>query len=271
MKKAVLAVVVLIVAIVAVSASAAVYFYGPLPSQEKRGIESTVSRVVDGDTIQLANGDVVRLIGIDAPEKDQPYYAEVMEQMKKLEGKIVRMEKDQTNKDRYGRYLRYIFLDDKFVNLELVRGGLVYVYIVSPDRKYESELVEAEISARTNGIGIWRKSEYSDCLILESFHYNARGDDNKNLQDEFFAIRNGCGERIEARGWSVRNTFNTFKIPDFSMEPGSEMKIISGAGENSGTETFLSSERPIWNNKGDTLYLKDGRGSVILSKSYRNE
>ncbi len=237
----------------------------------EKGIETTVSRIVDGDTVELANGDLVRLIGIDAPEKNQPYYDEVVGQLKKLEGKIIRMEKDKTNKDRYGRYLRYIFLDDHFVNLELVQNGLVYAYIVSPDKRYEKELLEAEAVARASGMGIWNKSEYSDCIELETLHYNARGEDDKNLTDEFFVIRNSCDKLIAAENWGVRNTFNTFSMPDFSLNPGSEMKIISGSGRNSDNEIFISSKRPIWNNKGDTLYLKDAEGRIILSKSYKNE
>lgn len=258
-----------IVLAVLISASGAVYFYF-FNAPDKKGIESTVSRIVDGDTIELANGDLVRLIGVDTPEKDQLYYKEVLNQMGKLEGKIVRLEKDKTNKDRYGRYLRYVFLDDHFVNLELIRSGLAYVYIVSPDKKYEKEFIEAEAIARANEIGIWKRSEYSECVTLESFHYNAKGDDTENLQDEFFVIKNNCENEIRAKDWKVRNTYNTFRLPEFSFASNQDLKIISGSGENSEKEIFLGTERPIWNNKGDVLYLKDGSGSVILSKSYKN-
>jgi len=214
---------------------------------------------------------VIRLIGIDAPEKDQPYSDEVIGQLKQLEGKVIRMEKDTTNKDRYGRYLRYVFLDDHFINLELVQSGLVYAYIVSPDKRYEREFLEAENVARANGVGIWARSEYSDCVELGQFHYNAKGEDDKNLADEFFVVRNSCERAISASRWSARNTFNSFAIPNFELGAGSEIRVTTGSGENSDREIFLSSKRPIWTNKGDVLYLKDGDGSIILSKSYKNE
>lgn len=260
--------IVLLILLAIISISAVSYF---LFKPATKGIEATVARIVDGDTIELANHDIVRLIGIDAPEKDQPYYDQIIEQLRKLEGKAVRMEKDKTNKDRYGRYLRYVFVDDNFVNLELVRNGLAYVYIVSPDKKYEKEFLEAENSARSNDVGIWDESEYSDCIELEQFHYNARGEDNKNISDEFFVISNSCDTIIYAEDWSVRNSYNAFKIPNFSLEPKLKIKIISGEGKSNEEEIFLSSKRPIWNNKRDSLHLRDGSGKIILSRSYKND
>ncbi|MBW2984964.1 thermonuclease family protein, partial [Candidatus Woesearchaeota archaeon] len=82
-----------------------------------------VVRVIDGDTLVLENGEKVRLIGIDAPEKrgDEPLNAEAAE---KLEGLVlgvpVRIERDQTIRGPHGRLLAYLYIDDIFVNRELV-------------------------------------------------------------------------------------------------------------------------------------------------------
>lgn len=257
-----------VIVISLVSAACYFYFFG---KHVERGIDATVSKVIDGDTIELANGDIIRLIGIDAPEKTQLHYRDAIEQLKEIEGKAIRMEKDATNKDRYGRYLRYVFLDDHFVNLELVQNGLVYAYIVSPDKKYEKEILEAENVARSNGIGVWDRSEYSDCVTLESFHYNAKGEDNKNLLDEFFVVENSCGKDLKTDGWTARNTFNTYKIPESGFPEKTKLKIVSGKGNKTDGVAFISSDRPIWNNKGDVLYLRDADGRVILEKSYKNE
>jgi endonuclease YncB( thermonuclease family) len=259
---------VILMVFIVILVSIATYF--SFQDGEQRGIEATVSKIIDGDTVELANGDRVRLIGIDAPEKNQPHYKEAIDKLKILEGKSVRMEKDKTNKDRYGRYLRYIFLGDNFVNLELIQGGLAYAYIVSPDKKYEKEFLDAEAIARASGVGVWKRSVYSDCISMKSFHYNAKGDDNENLVDEFFVVESLCGETIVADGWTVRNTFNSFQIPSFSLNHGSEIKIISGKGKSNAQDIFLSSDRPIWNNKGDNLYLRDASGDMILSESYVN-
>lgn len=237
---------------------------------EERGIEATVSRVIDGDTIELANGDVVRLIGIDAPEKSQPYNEDVLAELRKLEGKSVRMEKDTTNMDRYGRYLRYVYLGDHFVNLELVQSGLAYAYSVNPDKRHEESFKEAERSAMENELGIWKKSDYSDCIVLEKFHYNAKGDDTENLADEYLSIKNECGPVMEMSGWRVRNRYGYFDIPYFEMDGGSTVRIVTGNGTSSPDSVFLSRDMPIWSNKEDSMYLIDGQGRVVLEKSYRN-
>jgi micrococcal nuclease len=68
--------------------------------------EVFVKRVIDGDTIVLNNGEKVRYIGIDTPERDEDYYNKAKEFNKKLvEGKTVRLETDVQQRDRYGRLL----------------------------------------------------------------------------------------------------------------------------------------------------------------------
>jgi micrococcal nuclease len=244
------------------------YLY--LNQKKERGIDSTVLRVIDGDTIEMANGDVVRLIGIDAPEKDHPYSKFVIEKLKSLEGKSVRLEKDVTNKDRYGRYLRYVFLDNHLVNLELVRSGMAYAYVVNPDNRYSEDIFMAEREARKMGYGIWEKSEYSECVNLLNLHYNAEGEDDKNLTGEYFSISNNCEHEILAEDWVVRNGFNAYKIPKFSLTTGSQIRIVTGNGNNSNESVFLSLGKPIWSNKRGELYLIDGSGKIILEKSYKN-
>jgi len=83
--------------------------------------EAVVARVIGGDTIELKGGKRVRLLGIDATEKGQYYHDEAANRLKQLvEGKKVVLEKDVTDRDRYGRLLRYVYVDGIFVNLEMV-------------------------------------------------------------------------------------------------------------------------------------------------------
>ena len=84
----------------------------------------TVAQVVDGDTIELTNGRKVRYIGINTPERDQPYYAEATAVNRQLvQGKNVQLELDVETFDRYGRTLAYVWVDGVMVNLEIVRQG----------------------------------------------------------------------------------------------------------------------------------------------------
>ena len=132
----------------------------PTPSPEPE--KHTVSRVIDGDTIELSTGEKVRYIGIDTPEIKHPskgiecYGKEALEKNSELvSGKKVRLEKDVSETDRYGRLLRYIHVDDVFVNDYLVRQGYAHASSYPPDIKHQDQLKEAEIEARENKRGLW--------------------------------------------------------------------------------------------------------------------
>jgi micrococcal nuclease len=231
----------------------------------------TVARVIDGDTFELANGKKVRLLGVDAPERNQYFYDEAREKLKELvENKNVYLEADVTNSDSTGRLLRYVFVGNTFVNLELVKQGFANVYIVSPNEKYSSQLLEAEEFARKNKLGIWGKfSEFSDCIKIKEFHFDAKGDDSKNLNDEFFILKNECNFDINITHWNVKDrSFSSFYFSEFVLKANSELKVFSGSGNYTKNEIFLNSKYPIWNNDEDTLYLKDEKGSLVLVYSY---
>jgi len=121
-----------------------------------------VIRVVDGDTIELENGLKVRYIGIDTPETVKPnttvecYGKEASNKNKELvEGKMVKLEKDISETDRYGRLLRYVYIDNIFVNDILVREGYANASTYPPDVKYQEQLKQAEKEAKDNNKGLW--------------------------------------------------------------------------------------------------------------------
>jgi len=121
-----------------------------------------VARVIDGDTIELADKQRVRYIGMDTPETVDPrkpvecFGKEASAENKRLvEGKTVRLEKDVSETDRYGRLLRYVYVDELFVNDSLVRQGFAHVSTFPPDVKYTDLFVQAEREARANNRGLW--------------------------------------------------------------------------------------------------------------------
>lgn len=129
-----------------------------LPSSCKPSAQSvTVVKVVDGDTIVIENGYHVRYIGVDSPEADELYYSEAKQMNADLvEGKQVRLEADVTDKDKYGRLLRYIYADDVFVNAEMVRQGGAWASAYPPDVKYQVYLEAMENEARQLKRGFWK-------------------------------------------------------------------------------------------------------------------
>lgn len=130
-----------------------------------------VVNVVDGDTIDLASSERVRLSGINTPETGECYHKEAKERLAELVlYKEVYLEKDRTNKDKYGRMLRYIYLDDALVNSILVEEGYAKVYDKYKDdtKRYE-ELKESEAEAAEKNLGVWScKDPKEECLYVAS-------------------------------------------------------------------------------------------------------
>ncbi len=125
-----------------------------LPTREK------VKRVVDGDTIELVNGQIVRYVGVNAPNNGEPFEEEATEANAKLvSGKTVTLEYDTYTSDRFGRVLAYPFVDGKNVVVELAKKGLVRVTIYEDRRrlKYQDELLKAQEEAQKKKRGIWSK------------------------------------------------------------------------------------------------------------------
>lgn len=125
--------------------------------------KALVSRVIDGDTIQLSNGKKVRYLAIDAPETVDPrkpvqcFGKEAKEANSNLVlNKIIILKKDVSETDKYGRLLRYVYLEDgTFVNLWLVKNGYAFVYTLPPNVAYSRDFLIAEQEARQNQRGLW--------------------------------------------------------------------------------------------------------------------
>jgi preprotein translocase subunit SecG len=101
--------------------------------------ENVVIRVIDGDTFELANHDIVRLICVDTPEKGKKGYEEAKEFLEELVlFKEVYLEKSFDDKDKYGRFLRYVYVNDitssnttsLFINKEIIDNnyGKIFPY-----------------------------------------------------------------------------------------------------------------------------------------------
>ena len=119
--------------------------------------ESAVSSVSDGDTIKLSNGETVRLIGINTPESGYFCSTEATDKLKDFVlGKEVSLERDVVDKDQYGRLLRYVRIDDTFVNLEMVRLGLAHKYEYGSNTKYSLQFEQAENEAKQNEGCLWK-------------------------------------------------------------------------------------------------------------------
>lgn len=120
-----------------------------------------VSEVIDGDTFKTEKGETVRLLGINAAEMTEPGgdIAKIFLSLMIL-NKNIRLEKDITDKDNYGRLLRYVYYGDKFINAEVIRTGYAETRFYPPDTLYRKELKELEKIAIRNRKGLWAFSVF---------------------------------------------------------------------------------------------------------------
>ena len=136
---------------------------GTEPSQVLTGV---AVRAVDGDTLEvrLDDGDVetVRLIGVDTPETVKPDtpvqcfgpQASAFEH-RHTEGKRVRLLVGVEPRDFYGRLLAYVFVDNRFLEVELLRRGLARTLTFHPNDRFAPRFEKLERIAAKRGKGLW--------------------------------------------------------------------------------------------------------------------
>lgn len=135
-------------------------------------IPAEVTKVVDGDTVNvMVNGqeETVRMLLIDTPETVhptkpvQPYGSEASHFVKELlNGQTIQLEMDIGERDKYGRLLAYVYVNDQMVNKLLLKKGLARVaYVFEPNTKYVDDFYEIQKQARQQAIGIWSMENYA--------------------------------------------------------------------------------------------------------------
>lgn len=138
----------------------------PRPRPRPSGTPVYVSRVVDGDTIEVTmpsgKTEDVRYIGVDTPETVDPgepvgcfgpkasHFNENL-----VEGKRVRLRFDQERRDYYGRLLAYVYLGSRFVNAELLKRGLARALYYSPNGAHRYQFESIARRAGRAGRGLW--------------------------------------------------------------------------------------------------------------------
>jgi len=181
----------------------------PVPSAAK------TYEIIDGDTFEDAKGETVRLLGIDTPERGQPFYLVATEMLDSLlNGRSLRYEFDFRRRGPHGRLLAYVFADSQFVNGELVRTGMASVYIYSDhnmrNMAYRQLLIDYQKQARENHLGIWSL----EAPVAEEFYIGNRNSlvfhrpdcpSAKKLKEKNRIIKNTRGEFLDLGYSPCRN------------------------------------------------------------------
>jgi micrococcal nuclease len=232
-------------------------------------LAATVTAVIDGDTISLSNGTKVRYLGINTPERGQPFYEEAKRFNARLVGgKDVRLETGPVKRDGYGRLLAYVYVGDVLVNARLIAEGLGYLFVIDPLGR-EAELLRLQKEAQKQTKGMWRDG-IPGPLKITGVQADPKGDDRRNPNGEYVRICNVSDRPVALQGFSLGDeSRRRYVFPAGTLAPGHTALLRSGKGRDNTTNrkqlTFYWDVGPVWNNDGDTASLFEPEGKLIDS------
>ncbi len=207
-----------------------------------------ITRVIDGDTVELEDGRKIRLLNINTPEKGLPFSNDAANFLKNFEKQSVEME--NAGIEKYGRTLGRLYGQENYLNLELVELGFAHAFLV-----YDSELDDfkkAEQEAMKNELGIWRKSEFYGCLDVKV-----------NKEDELVIIEDDCS--INFAGWTLKDeSARSYKLDKVKTH---NFRVYSAKGKDGDAE-FYWGRGSVWNNDKDSIFIRDSQGFLAYYDSY---
>ena len=236
-----------------------------------------VTEVYDGDTVTLSTGDRVRLRWVNTPELRPPeaYGVEAREATRALVlNQEVSLILGASARDGYGRLIAGIRTEEAALSIHLVQRGLAHVFVIPPDETDLQPLIEAQSQARNARRGIWSDPRYQGDLHITSFHANAPGDDNQNINGEYLRVCNISAEPLDIDGFRITDLHgNAWTFPQLIIPAGHTVKIHSGTGTNqldpsNQLAIYLGSQRPIWNNSRDRATIQDRFGGVVDTRDH---
>lgn len=272
------------------------------PTSARSGVRVTVTRVVDGDTLEIKyrNGstDTVRLLGVDTPEvhvAENPREYEGVPDTdagetclgeagdaasafvsRTVGGETVRLAGD--DRDRYDRLLAFVVHDGANLNYRLVADGYARVY--DSQFRDRERFYRAEARAQRTHTGLWACAADSQRtattgsdggpLAVAAIAADAPGNDNANLGRETVTFENRGANALALSGWTVRDEAgHTYSFPDRSaLAPGARLTLHTGRGTDTKTDRYWGLTSAVWNNDGDTVIVEDATGVVVARRSY---
>jgi micrococcal nuclease len=231
---------------------------------------ATVAVVLDGDTVKLTDGTLVRYLGVNTPERGQPFYEEAKRYNERLVlGKDVQLTTDGKAQDAYHRNLAYVSVGNILVNAQLIAEGWAHLFVIGPLDRYH-EWLQLQKRAQAQRKGMWHIGGVPGPLKITTVQADASGDDRRNLNDEYVRICNVSDDHVELQGFAVQDASgHRYIFPKGQLEPGYTALLLSGSGRDTTRRGQLifhwDSATPIWNNDGDVAFLFDPAGKRIDS------
>lgn len=220
-----------------------------------------VSRVIDGDTIvyeREGNETSVRLLGINTPEEGERFYSEAKKFLEsRILNKPVKLIYNEEKHDMYGRELAYVFYKNKNLNLMLIEEGLANHYFPSGKDSHYSDFLKAWERCVNKEKGLCKGSEdkCSGCIELKKA-------DNVEQKVVFY---NSCNFECNLTNWTIKDEGRKkFNFQGFVLDPKKEVEIRVGEGTSKEGLLFWEDESYVWTSSGDTLFLRDSEGDLVL-------
>lgn len=235
--------------------------------------------VQDGDSLIVELDGVeerVRLIGINAPEKDECFGPESAAGLRKMvDGRQVRIATDVEPRDQYGRLLGYIYLDGTLVNEELARRGLALARAFEPNTTFQDRIDDASREAQDGLRGMWSPDTCASAsaagLSIVEIEPNPLGPDEDDLNGEWVVVANIGATEIDLSGWTLRDgsSVHRYRFPVGSiLGPGTDFTIFTGCGKDDPGRRYWCADGPVWGNSGDSALLLDTAGRTAASFDY---
>ncbi|WP_018257087.1 lamin tail domain-containing protein [Halomicrobium katesii] len=260
-------------------------------------VNATVTRVVDGDTVEIryddGTFDTVRLLGIDTPEtrggtnsaefEGVPDTAAGRACLERAAGNatralealvggvpvVVAVDPKADRRDRYDRLLAYLVVDGVDANERLVERGHARVYDSTFSRS--DRFYDLEANAQDARRGVWACVDPATPTGGVGLRVvaDAPGDDRENPNGESVVVSNSGGDPLAIGNWTVTDEAgHRYTFPPGATVPANgSVRLHSGSGTDTATE-FYRGNGPIWNNDGDTATLRAANGTVVAAASY---
>jgi micrococcal nuclease len=253
----------------------------PAAAPPSGATQAMVVSITDGDTIRVRVGGAVeplRLIGINSPEPGECFAAEAAAILEWLAppGSTVWLTTDVSDRDRYDRLLRHVWVGRLNLGEELVRRGAALARDYPPDTSLSGRFHAAQEEAKRLGLGLWAKDACGPSagyeVVITKVEADAPGNDHENLNGEFVVIRNQGAMGVDMTGWVLKDesASHRYRFPDgFTLAAGASVTVHTGCGNDTSSKLFwCSSKGAVWNNEGDTAFLLDHHGNLVHSLSW---
>ncbi len=250
------------------------------PPTRPPGAGWTVVHVSDGDTFDATGHGgrrTIRIAGINAPEQGECGADQARQALGQLLGNApVTLVRDRSDRDGFGRLVRYADRADGIdVGAEMVREGWAVSRRFWPDLARNDAYDALEREAREAGRGEWSPTgcgaPMPGVAVSVTINADPPGPDDEHLAEEWVRFRNDGATPLDLTGWTVadESSSNRYTFAALVLAPGATVILFTGCGTDTGDARYWCSDGfPIWNNDGDTVFLRDPSGTDVVAQGY---